>query len=369
MKCEVVDYAWGTDMSVDWGTAKEKDDVKAGKQKVWYEHTCVNCVAQEEGIGLADAARLIKQKPTDKMVARVKSYEHAMNHVQETFNFLGFAAVQDDVDMDGASSSPAPPAAISNRQRKMVMRGQARMKITGMKQLFGPVLWILKLKSEDMDEAALAARKFQAWMRGDTKFEDYEQDAKVGDALQIEFEDAVYKERAFASKADPIAMRLAADYSDQWFSHDSGAFNVFYVCMAGGLDWECCTLIESLKWDRLHADPAATKQRWYCWCEAKYMTKFGVLCEIVSGDKCLYCRAELPPHDLQDAKGMMIESKFKEANTPQELLDAIPKISPMERGSFFKPMPGKDGHYRADRTIFKSLPKLDWNQLYNLNKV
>ena len=163
-------------------------------------------------------------------------------------------------------------------------------------------------------------------------------------------------------------MCLAADYSDEWFTGVMGAFNVYYICMAGGEGYECCTVIESLCWDRLHDDPKATTQRWYCICMPKYRVKFGVLCEISSGERCLYCKAELPPHDLPDAKGMMIETRFKGCKTPEALLDALPRISPVERGSFLAALPQK-GHHKADRGTMMNLLLLSWSQLYNLEKV
>ena len=62
----------------------------------------------------------------------------------------------------------------------------------------------------------------------------------------------------------------------------------------------------------------------------------------------------------------MIEQSFHTAQTPQELLDSLPRVAPMERGYFFHEAPGLAGHYRCNSLIFLDLPKLDWNQLYNL---
>ena len=128
-------------------------------------------------------------------------------------------------------------------------------------------------------------------------------------------------------------MRLAADYSDQWFSNKKFEFNVYYVCRAGGSANECCTLIESLKWTRFHDLPFAIKQRWYCgYCRAKYKTKFGVLCEMRIGTQAMYCKAEIPPSDLQDAKFMKIEDELKTFKTPEELIMATPRSSRWTRG-------------------------------------
>ena len=91
------------------------------------------------------------------------------------------------------------------------------------------------------------------------------------------------------------------DYSDQWFKlqKGEGAFNVFYICCAGGAEWPCNTVIESQLWDRLQDELQASRQRWYCkCCSARYRTKFGVMVEIVIKGQPMYCHSELPPRDV-----------------------------------------------------------------------
>ena len=72
----------------------------------------------------------------------------------------------------------------------------------------------------------------------------------------------------------------------------------------------------STEWDTLHDDPLAVGQRYYCSCETKYKTTFGVLTEMVDGpgNKAHYALADFP-QGLLDAKGMLIERRFTTCST------------------------------------------------------
>ena len=76
--------------------------------------------------------------------------------------------------------------------------------------------------------------------------------------------------------------------------------------------------------------------------------------------------AEHPPWDLQDAKGMSVQQRFRDMKTPEELLKALPVAKPLDRGVFLKPKEGGGACYRFDVNLFRSIPKFEWNQLYNL---
>ena len=70
------------------------------------------------------------------------------------------------MSVDSATSTAATLSTLpgsSNTQRKKAMRKEAALKFNQMKERFGPVLWILKLKSEDMKEAAKAAKQFTSF--------------------------------------------------------------------------------------------------------------------------------------------------------------------------------------------------------------
>ncbi len=112
-------------------------------------------------------------------------------------------------------------------------------------------------------------------------------------------------------------MRNAADYSDRWFKDGKREFRVYYICTAGGTEYPCNTVIEAMAWDRLKEEMEATGQRWYCkCCHAKYKTKYGVLVEMINHNQACYCKGELPPFDIQDAKLMKIAEDFSQYTLP-----------------------------------------------------
>ena len=125
---------------------------------------------------------------------------------------------------------------------------------------------------------------------------------------------------------DPDRRRRLADYSDKLFKSNDGEMNCYYICMAH--DPPCCSLIESKAWDRLHeTDLAAKGQRFYCpSCKARYKPKSGVLVELILKGKAMYCRADLPPEHMKDAKYMMIQ-----VNPPEDLFAALHEISPLDQ--------------------------------------
>ena len=177
------------------------------------------------------------------------------------------------------------------------------------------------------------------------------------------------KWRSFEDKGkDQKRFQAAADHSDQWFETKNTAFRVFYVCKAGGKGNECFTLTLADEWDKLHDDPLATGQRWYCTCGAKYKTKYGVLTELVIGKSAYYAMAEFPPQSLCDAKFMAIQEKFKRVSTAEELLASSPQITPSAIGSVLTPTM-KFGSYKINKAMFADLPSFNWFQLYNLSKV
>ncbi len=161
-------------------------------------------------------------------------------------------------------------------------------------------------------------------------------------------------------------MRNAADYSDRWFKDGIHEFRVYYKCIAGGADYPCDTVIEASSWDRFKEARESSGQRWYCkCCHAKYKTKYGVLVEMINGSQACYCRGELPPFDIQDAKFMAIEQHFSQYTTPAELLAALPTIHPLARGDFLR-QTSYDGHYTFNAEMMAGLETMNWSQLYNM---
>ena len=134
---------------------------------------------------------------------------------------------------------------------------------------------------------------------------------------------------------------LAAQYSDLWCEIKDrrgrriGALMSYYVCLAGGSQYPCGTVMEASAWDRLHANPLQTKQRWYCNdCSAKYRTKYGVLvqvmlppCDAHPQGSTQWMRAEVPDRDHEDVRALHLEEVYDPAS-PEDLYNKVRKNAP-----------------------------------------
>ena len=103
--------------------------------------------------------------------------------------------------------------------------------------------------------------------------------------------------------------------------------------------------------------------------QEQIQNKYGVLCEMFGRDRSVACyaKAGFPPDSLRDVKFMAIEERFKQCTSPQELLAALPKVTPRAVGTLFKPA-GPPGAFTIGGDSWAALPKLEWFQLYNLKK-
>ena len=355
------------------GTVGEKEDVKDGSQRNAYTHTCVECHSKKMGCCLAEATKDIRGERCKKNQARAMSFDLARGNVQEEFQFLGVDLSKIGESNDQQDAAPNVEK-MSNTQKKKEMRRRIKMKMETLKEFFGSIIHLIELKSQDMAAASKANKRLKAWLEskpGEGKdFDAWEEEGAENEAELLEA--ATFKQRSFKGYKDPKGMLRAADYEDGWFNNDGSQFRSYYVCMGGGKENPCGTLILSDKWDTLLEDPLAEKQRWYCMCNKRYQPKFGVLVEIVhrmgpeKAETACYALAEHPPFNLKDLKAMAIQEQFQNLKTPQELYKALPKAKPLDRGTFLKPVAEMEGFYKFDVPMFKSIPEFQWNQLFNL---
>ena len=346
------------------GTAAEIGDVLDGAQEDHRVHWCIYCVMHFYGLTMAEANVMIRQRPNEKSMLRSATFAHAIAHVAKTWDFFMIEKDEeyffdDDRQVAGASS-----------KRKLAkMRRQLASEV--MAEQFAPIAEILALKKLDEEAALEACRKFQKGLKEAEAKGTLTEGEEAGlDKLQEDYESKAHVQRGFAGHDQQQLMRNAADYVDDWFETKGGTpFQVFYVCMAGGTEYPCCTMILSKHWDRLHKGEAWAKgQRWYCHDGHRYMTKFGVLMLLEIGGMCHACRATVPDGDIFDAKMMIIEKNFSHCRTPEELYNAIPDAVPCDKEKFMRPL-SKPGHYRFDKNIFAEMPVFQWQQLYNLQTV
>ena len=281
-------------------------------------------------------------------------------------------------------NAPPPESEWTLVQQNTISKTAARKKrreaikknITSIKPLFAPIAVLLKLKRDDMVAGVKAAGNFQDWLEsgGAASFSAPEEDADKAAALDEGMDHKMNVWRAFADKPDQDAWHRAADYSDSFFRAEKSEFNVYYVCLrkwdAAGTD-RCNTATNSFVWDRLHDDPLASKQRWYCpVCGKRYTTTYGVIVELIDRTAtpavAMYAKADFPPQDIQDLKALCVQQKLREAKSPKELLDSLPWMKIADQTNIFTKE--KDGVFRFGNDTRESLPQLEWYQLYNLVK-
>lgn len=127
----------------------------------------------------------------------------------------------------------------------------------------------------------------------------------------------------------------------------------------------CGHLTTSKQWKKLHEDPNAKGQRWYCpKCEARYKTSYGHLVELRISTQWYYCSADFMDDITRDAKFILAEQQFTECKSPEQLYNAIPTVKPHETSLIH--LTEKEGCYKVEPQVLKDLPNLEWMQLYNL---
>ncbi len=124
----------------------------------------------------------------------------------------------------------------------------------------------------------------------------------------------------------------------------------------------------SKMWDKLHVNPLAQGQRWYCWCMGRYLTKYGIIVEFIINDVPHYCWAPFPVQGLVDAKALMVEGRMSvhNAKSPDHLYTLIKAVKPVASESLIKERADMKGSFNFVNISFSELPVLDWNQVFAL---
>ena len=166
-----------------------------------------------------------------------------------------------------------------------------------------------------------------------------------------------YKDKA-RSREDLFRYQMAADYSDGWMEVKSsqgnlfGGFSSFYICRAGAVDSQCNSLILNKDWMRMREDIWAPKQKWKCrCCGTRYLTKFGMVVEIgwVAGGSALSL-APCTDEDDKDLHALILQDRFRDVNTAQELYDLIRRSCSRSRGSSGRRSSRTSGNRRTSRS-------------------
>ena len=314
-----------------WRRMKEETNVQFlhekkgdGKEDVYQTvYFCAGCVSTAKGITHAEAQAEIQltRYSMVKRTARQAEYKHAKAHIMAEFPSMSNKEAC-KLGRDRLSKVMQPLAVhIARKDRIMQMRG----KLLGRHRELADKL----AQTSDRRECDKLLDEMEA-------LED-EIDAA---AEPLAFQNRVLNTMAVATDEERRRAvweyRLAAQYSDLWCEIKDrrgrriGALMSYYVCLAGGSEYPCGTVMEASAWDRLHPDPLQAKQRWYCnVCSAKFRCKFGVLlqvmlppCDAHPQGSTQWMRAEVPDRDHEDVRAMRLEEEFDPAS-PLELYNKV----------------------------------------------
>ncbi len=76
-----------------------------------------------------------------------------------------------------------------------------------------------------------------------------------------------------------------------------------------------------------------------------------------------YIKAPFPTDDIIDLKAMAVEKYHAGAQSPEELLKAIPEAHPA--GANWLVATEHVGSYSYQEAVFEDIPSLNWDQIYN----
>jgi hypothetical protein len=142
---------------------------------------------------------------------------------------------------------------------------------------------------------------------------------------------ALWKPPELPAKQDEQTLSVTgAEYSER--SSVVVAFNFYFICKSGAKDNVCWTMSSSNGWTQDLANPFSDGQRWHCKvCGARYMTKFGVIIEVVQPHGASYMLADFPPSTLDDVSAMAMVREVVGGNTPAELFAAARHLVPASK--------------------------------------
>jgi hypothetical protein len=160
-------------------------------------------------------------------------------------------------------------------------------------------------------------------------------------------------------------LHLTAEWTNgQIYDPDTKTtFRCFFSCLAGTANQECNTLILCNKRSRLYDDALSTSQRYLCKvCNTKYMTKYGLVIEMIVEGQSYLARVPLPELRWEDFSWLLTEA-HKTVNNAESLLAMMPNIHPTPS----EHMPEvEEGVHTLNRDVLNNLPVWNWDELVRL---
>ena len=390
---------------------------------------CYVCVANRDGCSLTEGRKKSCKKRDNHNLNRIKKFQIAANDIQQNFDFVGVEIDEDVVrkapsicdiakgvrqqldselevasstastDLDDTASIASSSTTATRKEARAAARKRIKLTLEHMEGIFKPIHNHLIVKRLGLLDSVESATKYMEWYRANPTA-DISVFLAQGDIHGDRVDELLREDTSFAAFGDPITMRLAADYSDEWFATATSKLRVYYYCNSrgawygSGYNNQCCnSLTTSDAWTKLDPNaPMDWGQRWYCpACRARYSPKRGCIAELCYRGprnqwRALCCLTPFLHNDIRSIKFALIEEQFEKylrqnvdaARTPEELYNAIPTVRPLAIGTVWKKALPNESVLLEDTYRLISgesddpcndLPWMDWNQLYNLGSV
>jgi hypothetical protein len=133
---------------------------------------------------------------------------------------------------------------------------------------------------------------------------------------------------------------------------------------------ECCRVLPSKRWNRLHPDALATGQRYYCDCGKKHQAGWGQLVEVKRMNEqnvleMFHMRSDVPPWDAEDVRAMYIEDNIQ-ASTAHELFAKIKEVKPTTCELIIPDPTSADIFMIRSYREFMALPEWSWWEIFTM---
>jgi hypothetical protein len=314
--------------------------------------TCMECVAVEMGVSPEEAYKVVMAG--------------AISHKKKRYDQLQYAKANVRTQMESLSG-------VTRKERRT-------MTMSEVMECFAPLGKHILRKRAALERIGVnVARHAELVILLENCRSFKEECPLIAEMEALEVDDGYL---AFADQPDQHDYIMAASYSDQWCElvdasgKCTGSVNSWYVCMAGTGPWDnaankvtpCFRITPSKEWGRKHADPLATKQKWYCSCYSKYNCNWGQIVEISRYSQLtkqmekIYLRSDVPPWDGEDVRAMHLEETLKPKSS-RELYDRVKTLRPVANALIEE----RDGHMRIiDREVYNMLAEFKWAELNNM---
>ena len=299
--------------AVDWGSIDEEDDVE------WVRN-CIICLARTHNDDVGLAMKLIKQQVVKGPTKRSQAFAEARANIQQEWQFTTSVAA----DEEGKVST--------KKMRKLVRADFCRM--------FAPLAAFIALKAAQLEGVKELCDEFNALSQklagliGSKASQDEIDDCMKGlDDLEPKIE-AKSRMLAWEDKGPEQDEYLrACEYADEWVRWGGYRLRSYYKC-------SCGAVISSKTWKTKHADPMASKQKWYCLaCGRKYATAMGQLVELLTpGNQLLWMYADIPNKDVEDIRALALEKEKRDkVSSAADLYSQIASYAPATGHGVLRP--------------------------------